>query len=241
MKKIAGIILAGGTGSRFGSKTPKQFIKLGGKTVLEHSVEKFEKAMDTVIVVVHPDWLAKCEKMPVFRKRKNVVLCPGGKTRQLSVYNGMKALDLLVKPLNGKNGKPDILVIHDGARPLFTPRLLKQCIDKARMRGSAIPVLKANSTLCVAKKSKIVKYIDRDSVFKIQTPQVFQYKLIRRAHDLAYTAGKWDHTDDSRIFERIGRNADILDGEIGNIKITNPSDLVLAAQILKNQTGGKQK
>lgn len=235
MTKTSGIILAGGTGTRFGSKVPKQFLKLQGKTVLEHSIDKFAGIADTIVVVVHPDWLKKCRRIPGLKNKKNILFCTGGKTRQLSVYNGLKALDAS----NGKNGRPELVIIHDGVRPLFTANLLKQCVEKARLKGSAVPVVRAASTLCVAKNSKITRYLDRDRVFKIQTPQVFRYKLIRKAHDLAYTAGKWDHTDDSQIFERTGRNADILEGEISNIKITSPSDLALAAQMLKNHKGGK--
>lgn len=239
MTKIAGIILAGGTGTRFGSKIPKQFLKLRGKTVLEHSVDKFLKLAETIVIVVHPDWLKMCEKIPGLKNKKNIVFCTGGKTRQLSVFNGLKAIDQIKTPPLRKNGKPDLVIIHDGVRPLFSSRLLKQCIEKAALKGSAVPALKVSSTLCITKNSKIIRYLDRNMVFKVQTPQVFQYKLIRKAHDLAYTAGKWDHTDDSQIFERIGRNADILEGEITNIKITSPSDLALAAQILKNHPGGK--
>jgi 2-C-methyl-D-erythritol 4-phosphate cytidylyltransferase len=230
--KVGGIILAGGAGVRYGGRTPKQFLKLRGRTVLEHSVAKFRKTADIIVVVVHPEWIKKAELL--FSGDRKVLICRGGKTRQLSVYNGLKAL----AQAGLGSGKNDLAVIHDGARPLFTSKLLRQCVDLAKKKGSAVPVLKVASTLCTVKNGRILKYIDRDSVRKIQTPQAFHFKKIKKAHDLAYTSGKWDYTDDSRIFERTGKNADILDGEVSNIKITSPSDMALAVQLLKNLPGG---
>jgi 2-C-methyl-D-erythritol 4-phosphate cytidylyltransferase len=232
--KVGGIILAGGAGVRYGSRTPKQFLKLRGRTLLEHSVAKFKKTADFIVIVVHPEWIKKAEQLFPGGKNGKVLICRGGKTRQLSVYNGLKAL----AEAGLGSGRNDLAVIHDGARPLFTTKLLRQCVELAKKKGSAVPVLQVASTLCSVKNGKILKYIDRESVRKIQTPQAFHFKKIKKAHDLAYTSGKWDYTDDSRIFERTGKNADILDGEVSNIKITSPSDMALAVQLMKTLPGG---
>lgn len=231
--KVGGIILAGGTGKRFGGKIPKQFLKLKGRTVLEHCVDKFRNVADRIVIVAHPEWVKKTERL--FSGNGKITVCRGGKTRQLSVYNGLQAL----AASGFGSGKDDLAVIHDGARPLFTMKLLKQCVQTAARKGSAIPVLEVSSTLCSVKNGRITGYVDRKLVRKVQTPQAFHYKKIKKAHDLAYTSGKWDYTDDSQIFERTGKNADILEGEVSNIKITSPSDMALAVQILKNLPGGK--
>ncbi len=216
--------MAGGTGSRYGSKIPKQFLRLGNKTILEYSIEKFRQCVDHIIIVSHPDWIQKTKK--IIKNDPAIEVVKGGKTRQLSVLNGLRRLS---------EKSADIAVIHDGVRPLFSLDLLKKGIASAKKNGSAVPVIPVKDSLIISKDGRKIKnYLDRDTVYQIQTPQFFHFDLIYKAHILAHKKDRTDFTDDSSVFEMLKLKADIIAGEEHNIKITTPPDLLMAEQILKN-------
>ncbi len=224
--KVGGIILAGGTGARFGSAIPKQFLKLQGKGILEYSIGKFKDAVDYMVLVANRDWMDETRKLIA---GSSIEVAEGGLSRQLSVLSGLNRL-------SGKN--IDIVVIHDGVRPLFSLSLLKKCIRHAADKGSAVPAVKVRGTLVLSDDAETISgYIDRNKAYELQTPQVFKFDLIYKAHMLAGDRGLTCFTDDSRLFEMQGMAADIIDGEEHNIKITTPFDLIMAEEYLRGING----
>jgi 2-C-methyl-D-erythritol 4-phosphate cytidylyltransferase len=219
--KVAGIILAGGTGSRFGAGNPKQFTELCGKRVIEYSIEKFLKIVDTLVIVSHIDWLDYVG-FEIINER-DIRAVAGGETRQLSVYNGLCALEREL---------PDIVVIHDAARPLFSPALLSRCIGAATETGAATAAVRSHDTLARVSDGSILNYTDRESTVKIQTPQAFRYSDIYTAHAGAKLHGKTDYSDDTQAVFATGIPVRIVEGEDTNIKITTQSDLRIAEAIL---------
>ncbi len=219
--KIGGVIVAGGTGKRYGGDIPKQFLALGDKSILEYSIEKFSRVCDELVVVCHKEWLLKAQEL--ITKKRNIILAEGGQTRQLSVYNGLSAL-------HEKN--ISIVAIHDSVRPLFSVDLLKRCIKSAEINGSGVPAIQTTDTLAYVENQHISYYVDRLKILQIQTPQVFQFDLIWKAHSVAYKKGDWNFPDDSGLFEIINKNVDIVNGEETNIKITTPLDRLIALEIL---------
>ncbi|NPV01980.1 MAG: 2-C-methyl-D-erythritol 4-phosphate cytidylyltransferase [Brevinematales bacterium] len=219
--KVAGIILAGGTGSRFGAGNPKQFAELCGKRVIEYSIEKFLNVVDSLIIVSHIDWLDYVG-FEIINER-NIRAVAGGDTRQLSVYNGLCALE---------REMPDIVAIHDAARPLFSPALLKKCIDAAAETGAATAAVRSHDTLARVMDGAILNYTDRESTVKIQTPQAFRYGDLYVAHSGAKLHDKTDYTDDTQAVFATGLPVRIVEGDDTNIKITTLPDLKIAEAIL---------
>ena len=223
--KYGGIILAGGSGTRFGGDTPKQFIKLNGKTVLEYSLDVFIRCCDITIVVAHPEWIEETKRI-VHGYGLTLPVTAGGKTRQESCINGLKLLE---------GYGIETVAIHDGARPFLSDDLLKKVLEKASVSGAAIPALPVNYSICRAERGKINGYVDRDNLFIIQTPQAFNYDLIYKAHLEALKQNNTVFTDDSRLLEKYGIFADIISGEEENIKITTQFDLYTAKVIINNK------
>ncbi|OHD53718.1 MAG: 2-C-methyl-D-erythritol 4-phosphate cytidylyltransferase [Spirochaetes bacterium GWF1_51_8] len=219
--KTAGIILAGGTGSRFGSDIPKQFLELCHKRVIEYSIDKFLNLVDFLVIVSHTDWLDFLSFEII--KDRDIRAVIGGDTRQMSVYNGLCVLE---------KENPRVVAIHDAARPLFSEDLLKRCIDTALTGGAAIAGITSNDSLAREGDGSILHYIDRETAIRIQTPQAFRYGDLYAAHLGARLHGKNDYTDDSQVVFATGTTVKIVKGEETNIKITSPVDLKIAEAIL---------
>ncbi len=219
---VGGVIVAGGIGSRFGSEIPKQFLKLHGRVILEYSIDNFSRIIRDLVVVVHSDWIGEVLKL---RGRRSFDIVEGGPTRQLSVLKGLESLS---------HKGIDIVAIHDGVRPLFSMELLEKGINHAMEKGSAVPAVRINNTLVISGGGKSIdSYLDRDKVLELQTPQVFRFDMIYRAHMSAFDRGMTDFTDDSRLLEMQGLSADIINGEKCNIKITTRDDLELAGYYME--------
>ncbi len=211
MRKAA-IILAGGEGKRFGGEKPKQFLLLNGKKVIDYSIEKFLKLVDEVVIVCHKDYISE------LKDEYNLPVVSGGDTRQLSVKNGLTYL--LDKSV-------DFVAIHDSARPLFDVELVVKMFNMVMEKGAVIPVSKVNSSLCEVFDGEVKGYIPRDRVYNIETPQVFKFDLIYKAHEIAFREGKVDFTDDSQLIKYMGHSVSVLENSRFNIKITTKSDLIL--------------
>ena len=154
--------------------------------------------------------------------QKKVTPVAGGLKRQDSVYNGLLAVD----------EKVSTVVIHDGVRPFINPSSIEECIREAVLHGACILGMPASDTLKLADDSGYIeKTLERDSVWLAQTPQAFNYSLIKKAHDRARKEG-FKGTDDASLVERIGEKVKIIRGSIENIKITTPEDLAIARAIL---------
>ena len=222
--KTAAIILAGGSGKRFGESQPKQFVKLHGKTILFYSIEKFFREVDRLVVVCHGDYISVLEEEG-FKNKIDFQIVRGGDTRQLSARNGLLLLE---------NDGVDYVAIHDSSRPLFSIDLVKNLFSYVVEKKAVIPVLPVSNTVAIVKNKIIDDYLPRERLFMIQTPQVFEFRLIFDAHELAYREKKVDFTDDSQLIRFVGERVYTVAGEETNIKITTKPDLLFAEQLLSN-------
>lgn len=218
--KTAAIIVAAGTGSRFGSETPKQFLEINGKPVIAHTLERFEAApsVDTVFLVLPPERAASFDDSP-YGKVMRVI--PGGATRARSVLNGLEKVFL----------ETEIVVVHDGARPLVTVEEIEATIAKAKETGAACLVAPVTDTIKSIRGGEIAATLDRDKLRRALTPQAFRIEVLKAAFENADLSAA---TDECYLVEKLGHPIAIIDGSPRNIKITHPEDLILAEALLKN-------
>ena len=223
---ISAIILAGGKGKRMGSAISKQFIDIKGKPIIYYTLKKFSanKKIDNIIVVL-PEDEVKYFKENILKKyelRINKIVI-GGKERQDSVYNALKSL---------KNSSTDIVLIHDGARPFISERIINEGIKFAEIYGAAAPGVMPKDTIKVKnEKNFSVDTPNRANLVSIQTPQVFKFDEILECHEkIRYNGEKV--TDDTMVVEKYGYSVYLYDGEYTNIKVTTPEDLILAERLI---------
>jgi 2-C-methyl-D-erythritol 4-phosphate cytidylyltransferase len=224
MKTVA-IIVAGGLGKRIEGNLPKQFLKLGGKPILARTIDKFQKCelIDEIILVVPEGHLGYCsqtivEKYSCDKIRK--IVC-GGKERQDSVYQGLKAC----------SNATAFVAIHDGVRPFISVEKIAESIELCRDKKAVIVAVPAKDTIKRVVDCSVVTTLDRNKLWLVQTPQVFEYRLIRDAYEKAIKED-FIGTDDSVLVERLGCEIAVLEGEYTNIKITTREDLILAEKLL---------
>lgn len=223
---ISAIILAGGKGKRMRSAISKQFIDIKGKPIIYYTLKKFSenKKIDNIIVVL-PEDEVKHFKENILKKyelRINKIVI-GGKERQDSVYNALKSL---------KNSSTDIVLIHDGARPFISERIINEGIKFAEIYGAAAPGVMPKDTIKVKnEKNFSVDTPNRANLVSIQTPQVFKFDEILECHEkIRYNGEKV--TDDTMVVEKYGYSVYLYDGEYTNIKVTTPEDLILAERLI---------
>jgi len=212
--KVAVIIAAGGSGKRMGR--PKQFLPLAGKAVVEWTIEVFRKikVVGQIVLAVPEDDLERAKNL-------GVTVVAGGEERGDSVKNGLKA----VAP------DTDIVIIHDGARPLITPDIIEKAISEAKEHGAAVVGVPVKDTIKrVGDDLMIKETVDRQILWQAQTPQVFKYEIITRAY-----AKKRSATDDAKLVEDLGIKVKMVMGSYENIKITTPEDLIVAEAILRSR------
>lgn len=213
------IIPASGTGERFGGKIPKQFLKISGREIIAHSLEKFNKlsSVDEIIISTKLEYFVKISaiiKKYNLKKVKKIV--EGGKRRQDSVYNALINLDC---------SKDDLIIIHDAVRPFISRNKIIELINKSSKENCVIPGLKISDTIKRASVSGIVEEtIDRSNLWLIQTPQAFRFHVLKNSFDKA-NSENFTGTDESSIVENAGYKVKIIEGEKDNIKITKPEDL----------------
>jgi 2-C-methyl-D-erythritol 4-phosphate cytidylyltransferase len=228
---VAAIIVAGGQGLRMKSPIRKQYLPLAGLPILTHTLTVFDNCdlIGKIFLVAPEDDFDFCRKtiLAPLKSAPSIQLVTGGARRQESVYNGL----LQVEP------DCDIVVIHDGVRPLVRSDQLGACIDGARKYGACILGIPAYDTLKqVDQSDNIVKTVAREAIWLAQTPQAFRYDLIRKAHDRARFEG-YLGTDDASLIERAGGAVKILQGSRNNIKITNTEDIRIAQAIIESDKG----
>jgi 2-C-methyl-D-erythritol 4-phosphate cytidylyltransferase len=222
MKKFV-LIVAGGSGQRMGAELPKQFLELCGKPILMHTLQRFfEFDPQSDIILVLPEsqqqlWQELCLQYS-FTLPHRVV--SGGQTRFHSVQNGLK----LVR-------ENSLVMIHDGVRPLVSEDTLKRCCQTALQKENAIPVLPVNESLRMIKGQENIA-VDRSLYFSVQTPQTFISGQILKAFEQPYES---TFTDDASVAERAGYKIHLVEGNTNNIKITTPTDLVIAEAFLKER------
>lgn len=219
MKKYA-IIVGGGTGSRMGHSTPKQFLALNGKPILSYPIVSFIEAFEEIeIVLVVPEgWLNEGHSIVQNFKTKNPFhICQGGDTRFYSVKAGLQFI-----------GESSIVFVHDAVRCLVTPSLIRRCYDVAMREGSAIPVIDSKDSVRLTGGQTSIA-VERNRVKLVQTPQTFKSEIILRAFQTDYQE---NFTDEATVVEAMGTPVSLVEGEEQNFKITTPIDLVIAAQWL---------
>jgi 2-C-methyl-D-erythritol 4-phosphate cytidylyltransferase len=210
------LIVAGGTGTRMRTEIPKQFLELAGKPILMHTIEKFWAFSKSIrIIIVLPEnqfglW-EELEKKYSFSVPHTIV--PGGSSRFVSVKNGLQEVE--------DNG---LVAIHDGVRPLVSIDTIKRCFSDAEKFGNSIPVINPSDSLRMITEQGNMP-VNRHYLRIIQTPQVFDSKLIKKAYIQDFSP---DFTDDATLLEKTGESIHLVEGNRENIKITNPEDLVIA-------------
>lgn len=224
--KITVLVPAAGTGSRMGAGINKQYLQLAGRPILAHTLALFEAhpAVAQIIVVSPPEEIPHCRREVVERYgfAKVLAVVAGGAERQDSVRLGLFAC-----PERGE----EIVLIHDGVRPLLPPGLIAEATATALRVGGCVVGVPVKDTIKEVDAGRIAGTPDRRRLWQAQTPQAFPLHIIREAHAAAWRDG-FRGTDDASLVERLGWPVAMIDGSYRNIKITTPEDLVLAEAYL---------
>ena len=228
MIRTAVIIVAAGAGKRFGE--PKQFAYLRGKPVLEWTLEMFEghPDVDAIVLVLPEEQSLKHYRM---RYAKVVDCVPGGERRQDSVWQGFRLL--------AAKEPPEMVLVHDGARPLVRTDLVGRVLAAARENGAAVPVLEIEDTIkevtpaagSDGREGRVTGTVDRTFLARAQTPQGFRFEVLQKALEAA-RRDRFFGTDEAALAERLGLPVATVPGDPRNIKITTPVDISLAEALL---------
>ncbi|VUZ85208.1 2-C-methyl-D-erythritol 4-phosphate cytidylyltransferase [Candidatus Methylomirabilis lanthanidiphila] len=225
---VTAIVPAGGAGIRFGGAVKKQFITLNGLPILSHTLRALaaSNAFAVIIVAVPAGEESKGrEALELARINLETEVVPGGQTRQESVYNGLQRA----------KAATDLVLIHDGVRPFVSREVVLSTVEAARHAGAAVAAVPVVDTIKrVDIDGFVVETLPRGQLWSIQTPQVFQYELLMRAHRVGREHGIIA-TDDAALVERIGGTVKVVRGSYENLKITGEEDLPLADLILKRR------
>jgi len=213
------LIVAGGSGRRMESDIPKQFLELNGRPVLMHTIERFKNYNDAIeIIAVLPEdqlrYWADLQKKYSFEIPHTLV--KGGSDRFFSVRNGLKFVC-----------GTGLVAIHDGVRPLVSTETIRRCFETAEKYGNAIPVISPADSLRMETDQGSIP-VNRQFIKQVQTPQVFNIDLIKKAYLQEFCP---DFTDDSTVVEKTGERIILVEGNRENIKITNPVDLLIASTL----------
>lgn len=231
--KAYALIPAAGMGKRMGASVNKQYLQLDGLPIVARTIAVFEQSphIEAIYLVIPQDEISYCREHVVeacgFRKIVEIV--PGGRERQNSVLNGLRAM-------RSHLADDDVVVIHDGVRPLVTPELLRESIEVACVNDGALVAVPVKDTIKTVRNGVVIDTPERDSLWQAQTPQSFRYVTIYDAH-LAAERDGFIGTDDASLVERSGGAVRIVRGDYRNIKITTPEDLVLAESFLAATKG----
>tara|TARA_Y100001954_G_C15666314_1_gene530362 strand:- start:332 stop:982 length:651 start_codon:yes stop_codon:yes gene_type:complete len=209
------IILAGGSGTRFKSKIPKQYFKIGNKSIINYTIDAFEKSslIDKIIIVVDKKYINDIRK-----KNPKHMVVSGGKSRFESSYNG-----ILACPKNSKK-----VLIHDAARPFISQEIITSCIEALNNYEAVVTSIQTTDTVIRVKNMEILQVEDRNQIFLNQTPQGFKYKTILDAHKNRTGSV----TDDISLLDLNKTKCKVIKGSKKNIKITTNDDIQFAMHIL---------
>jgi len=233
-ERTAAILVAAGRGLRAGAGGPKQYREIGGQPVIFRAMQAFCRHPDVFAVqpVVNPDDTAIFNQAVAGLRYQPPT--SGGATRQASVHAGLEALAA---------EKPDIVLIHDAARPFVTPAVISRAIDAAGRTGAAVPAIPVTDTIKqIGETGDVVATPERASLRIAQTPQAFRFDVILDAHRRAARDGRSDFTDDAALAEWAGLTVATFEGDLANMKLTTPEDFIreearLAAQLGDIRTG----
>ena len=224
--KNYGIILASGTGSRYGADVPKQFVKIAGKTILEHTIEVFEKAegINDIIIVITPEYRTMAEEILLKNNYKKVSkLLNGGEIRKESSYIGISAIE---------DAEANVL-IHDCARPFLTQKIISDCIEALKKYDAVDVAITSADTIVKIDENNIIQHIpNRATLRRGQTPQCFKLSTIKKAHELSQNDKNF--TDDCGLVVKYNlTDVYVVEGDVENIKVTYPSDIFMADRLFQ--------
>jgi len=226
MTHAAAIIPAAGSGTRMQASLPKQYLELGGRSILIHTIAALADCaeIDRIIVAVAEDRLDSTRKLlEMWRLGTQTEVIVGGRRRQDSVKAGLDHL----------GDDIDIVLVHDGARPLVEGDIIRRCLQEAQSSGAAIAAVPVKDTLKRGDTDRLIAAtIDREGLWQAQTPQAARLPLLRRAFA---AAGDRDVTDEAMLLEIAGIPVSLVMGSESNIKITRPEDLTMAEKLLRRQ------
>ena len=218
---IAGIIVAAGAGKRLGADQNKALLPLGGQALFCYGVRALRAQCGFLALVTRPEERAQFEEALRRAGLRVDAIVPGGRERRHSVENALSALP----------EEASIVLVHDAARPFTSQRLIGQVIHAARQTGAAIPALAVSDTLRQQQPDGSTRTVPREGLYRVQTPQGFQKKLLLDA----YAATQDALTDDAGLVERLGHPIALVAGEAINFKITTPGDWEMAGEIAKSK------
>lgn len=229
-RKVAAIVVAAGRGTRAGTSTdgPKQYQKIGGEAVLTHTLRAFSASglVDAIVVVIHPDDRSLYAKA-ILGLAFDFIPVAGAASRQGSVRAGLEAL---------AGVDPEIVLIHDGARPFIEAATIRRVIEAAGAGVGALPAVPVADTLKRADgDGTVLATVERAGLFSAQTPQGFSYAAIRAAHAAAAVSGLADFTDDASLAEWAGMTVRLVEGSPRNVKLTQPEDIATADLMLERR------
>jgi 2-C-methyl-D-erythritol 4-phosphate cytidylyltransferase len=227
--KATAIIVAAGLGKRMGGTTPKQFHNLLGQPLLAHTLLPFESIQEIseIIVLLPGGWEERCrhEIVEKYGFKKISKLISGGKERQDSVYRGLKET----------SAKSELVLIHDGVRPLVTKVMIEASLGTASAHGAAVVAIPLADTLKKVVSGHLIKEtLKREGFWLAQTPQTFRREIILKAFETALSDGFYG-TDDSALVERAGFEVRVVPGAVTNLKVTTPEDFKVAELLLRER------
>jgi 2-C-methyl-D-erythritol 4-phosphate cytidylyltransferase len=219
------IVVGGGTGARMNSLVPKQFMKLDGKPIIMHSINKFIETDSSIeIILVLPEdhikfWEVMCAE---FGFHKPVKVALSGETRFHSVKNGLQLI----------TDDNSVVGVHDAVRPLVSSKTILTAYKAAEMYGNAVPAVPFNDSIRQIESTRSIA-VDRSRYCATQTPQCFRTDLLKKAYlqDYHYT-----YTDDAMVVEAMGEHIRLVDGNVENLKITGPKDIYIAEALMKAES-----
>lgn len=224
-KGVGVVIPAAGAGTRMGGSLPKQFLRLGRRPIIAHTLAAFDRHPEVtqIVVVTSP---ANLRRVALLLMRMSLrtawSVVSGGANRQESVWNGLHAFD----------AEPEVVLVHDAVRPLVGQEVISRTIRAVRRFGAAVVCVRVKDTVKFEGRPGFSsRTLDRDLLWAAQTPQGFSYHLIVKAHNEARKRG-FVGTDEASLVERMGTRVRIVEGDYTNIKITTPADLVAARSFL---------
>ncbi|MDD6723708.1 MAG: 2-C-methyl-D-erythritol 4-phosphate cytidylyltransferase [Muribaculaceae bacterium] len=220
------IIVAAGTGSRFGGKVPKQFCLMAGRPLLMHTIDAMRRALPgaKITVVLASSMMVYWKELCRRYSFQSPDVTPGGASRWESVRNAVM--------LDSPYGENEIILVHDGARPLVDKRMVEMLVDSARLVGAVIPVVAVTNSLRHLDGKGLSHAIDRSEYVAVQTPQAFDAGLLCQAYGQPFSPS---FTDDASVVEALGHNITLVEGSTDNIKITNPGDIETAELLMRRQ------
>ena len=225
--RVNAVVVAAGQGKRMGGDTPKPFLLLAGRPLILHTLSRFAASqVRRVIVVTGVKEVSRCQELiesDIQLRCLDCIFEVGGVRRQDSVSRGLARVD------------PDceVVVIHDGVRPFVSSRLIDRCIEVVFREGAVVVGVPVRSTIKVVSNERLVLDTPpRNTLWEIQTPQVFRLEIIREAHNKAILEGT-EATDDAMLVERLGKSVSLLEGHPTNIKITTVEDMLLAEALIR--------